>query len=565
MNGRVRTIRYRLGIGLGLTVLMLIASGIMGVVVLSAVDRDVAISSRVTATTSRLLESQDASQRYAVLGLQGLLAGKQDQGERLDSLSAAADSLRRSVLSDPGLDTDQRSRIESLGGTQARAEVRLAVAQAYADVGDAVAATHQATAATAVLDTLYRASAAITSVQRAAAAASLQRVTTLLRQQRLYVSILLLVAILIAVFSGIRTFRSITRPLDALADGARRLAAGDLQVQIDPAGFDREYVLLAGAFGEMVQQLRRVITRIQSEARAVADAATALGTASDQTAASTGEISAVMAEIAREAETQRHSVEASKEALSQVSHAAELLAQAATRSRVVGTDIRSTAVKTREGIAEALAALGRAQNVIGSSAGEVGNLNTASESVAGFVDAIANVARQTRLLALNASIEAARAGEQGAGFAVVADHVGRLSADSARAAADVRNVVENMRRQVGAAVQAFRAGVSGLGDVDAVSRSAAAALDAVEAAVAEVEAVAGAVVNAAESAESATQSLATQLTATGEQAEAQAASSEQAAAAAQQTAATAQEVAATSHTLTESAARLEELVAAFKV
>lgn len=565
MNGRARTIRYRLGIGLGLTVLMLIASGIMGVVVLSAVDRDVAVSSRVTATTSRLLESQDASQRYAVLGLQGLLAGRQDQAERLDSLSTAADSLRRSVLSDPGLDTDQRSRIESLGGTQQRAEVRLAVAQAYADVGDAISATHQATLATAVLDSLYRASAAITSVQREAAATSLQRVTTLLRQQRLYVSVLLLVAILIAVFSGIRTFRSITRPMDALAEGARRLAAGDLQVQIDPAGFDHEYVLLASAFGEMVQQLRRVITRIQTEARAVADAATALGTASDQTAASTGEISAVMAEIAREAESQRHSVEASKEALSQVSHAAELLAQAATRSRTVGTDIRSTAERTREGIAEALSALGRAQNVIGSSAGEVGNLNTASESVAGFVDAIANVARQTRLLALNASIEAARAGEQGAGFAVVAEHVGRLSSDSARAAADVRNVVENMRRQVGAAVQAFRAGVSGLGDVDSINRSAAAALDAVEAAVAEVESVAGAVVNAAESAESATQSLATQLTATGEQAEAQAASSEQAAAAAQETAATAQEVAATSHTLTESAARLEELVAAFKV
>ena len=564
MNG-ARTIRYRLGVGLGLTVLMLIASGVMGVIVLSSVDRDIGRSSQVTQTTSRLLESQDASQRYAVLGMQGLLAGRQDEAARLDSLSMAADSLRRSVLSDPGLDTQQRARIEGLGTTQARAEVRLSVAQAYRDVGDAAAAARQAAMATAVLDTLYQTSARIAGVQRSAAAASLQRISALLRQQRLLLSVLLLVAILIAVMSGVRTFRSITRPLDALSDGARRMAAGDLQVEIDPAGFDHEYVLLAGAFGEMVKQLRRVIARIQTESRAVADAATALGTASDQTAASTGEISAVMAEIAHEAEAQRHSVENSKEALAEVSHAAELLSQAAGRSRVVGADIRTTAEKTRAGIAEALAALGRAQGVIGSSAGEVGNLNTASESVAGFVDAIANVARQTRLLALNASIEAARAGEQGAGFAVVAEHVGRLSADSARAAADVRNVVDTMRRQVSTAVQAFHAGVSGLGDVDAVSRSAAGALDAVDAAVVEVEAVAGAVVGAAESADSATRSLATQLAATAEHAEAQAASSEEAAAAAEETAATAQEVAATSHTLTESAARLEELVAAFKV
>lgn len=565
MNGRAHTIRYRLAVGLGLTVLMLVASGILGLIVLGIVDREIGTSTRVTATNDRLLESQDASQRYAVLGLQGLLVGTQTQAARLDSLSNAADSLRRSVLGDPGLDTEQRSRIESLGSVQARAEVRLSVAQAYRDIGDLAAASRQADLATAVLDTLYRSSAAITSVQRAAAGDALERVGGLLARQRLVVGVLLFLAVLIALISGFRTWRSITRPLDALTEGARRLAEGDLRVQVDHSGFDSEYVLLARAFGEMIEQLRGLIGRIQQEARAVADAATALGMASDQTAASTGEISAVMAEIAREAEAQRHNVEESKQALSEVGRAAGLLAQAADRSKAVGSDIRHTAEKTRGGIAEALTALDRAQEVIGTSAGEVGNLNNASESVAGFVDAIANVARQTRLLALNASIEAARAGEQGAGFAVVAEQVGRLSSDSARAAGDVRAVVEAMRKQVGAAVQAFRTGVAGLGDVDAVSRSAATALDAVEAAVAEVEEVARAVVVAAESAEHATHALTAQLAATGEQAEAQAASSEQAAAAAEETAATAQEVAATSHTLTDSASRLEELVAAFKV
>lgn len=62
-------------------------------------------------------------------------------------------------------------------------------------------------------------------------------------------------------------------------------------------------------------------------------------------------------------------------------------------------------------------------------------LNTASQSMGGIVELIADITGQINLLALNATIESARAGEAGRGFAVVAAEVKNL-ANQAKSATD---------------------------------------------------------------------------------------------------------------------------------
>jgi methyl-accepting chemotaxis protein PixJ len=87
------------------------------------------------------------------------------------------------------------------------------------------------------------------------------------------------------------------------------------------------------------------------------------------------------------------------------------------------------------------------QETVARTSRKIENLNESSRKISKVVNLIGRFAAQTHLLALKASIEAARAGEEGRGFAVIADEVRTLAAQSAEATAEIETLVLSIQNE----------------------------------------------------------------------------------------------------------------------
>jgi methyl-accepting chemotaxis protein len=210
--------------------------------------------------------------------------------------------------------------------------------------------------------------------------------------------------------------RSISRPLAQAVSVARRVAQGDLAVQVQTGRRDEVGDLL-DALAEMQGGLRDLVRAIGESAESIRVAST--------------EVAAGNADLSQRTEMAAASLQQTSSSLEQLKAALRQSAESASEANRLAISAATVAARGSE--------------VVGHVVSNMAGIGASSHKIA---DIIGVIAFQTNLLALNAAVEAAQAGEHGRGFGVVAAEVRSLAQRAAAASREIKELITDSLQRV---------------------------------------------------------------------------------------------------------------------
>lgn len=291
---------------------------------------------------------------------------------------------------------------------------------------------------------------------------------------------------LIAVFGviGLALARSITNPINQVAEDTQALAAGDLVRSIRATERVDEVGQIAKALD--VFKENALASKHQEEAQKQKDIEAqevrrreTLAMA-DQFERQIGEVANAVVSANVELERSAQELTASSEkTMTQISAVASASDQSSVGADAIAAAINELSAASRE-IAQQIEATSSATrdavDKTQTADEQVKTLVECADKIGEIVAIISEIAEQTNLLALNATIEAARAGAAGSGFAVVASEVKNLASQTASATDDIAQQVKAIQSATGDTVSSIQKIRATIESVDTSSSTVAAAV-----------------------------------------------------------------------------------------
>ena len=245
----------------------------------------------------------------------------------------------------------------------------------------------------------------------------------------LVVLVLLLGVVALVVQLALFFSRNITQPVSETALALQTIAEEqDLNIQVGVEQQD-EIGQMAESMRQMVSQLNSALQHVEWSSRQVQQESSVLESTGRQLAEQSSSQAASLEEISS----------SMLELNAQTKHNHELSASASRESEQMSRQAQSSSEQVQR-FSQMMA-----------------EIESSTENVTQITSLISEIAAQTRMLAINASIEAARAGVHGAGFAVVAQEVQELAAQTAESAEEISKVV-------GASVEKVQSGRQALSE-----------------------------------------------------------------------------------------------------
>ncbi len=280
-----------------------------------------------------------------------------------------------------------------------------------------------------------------------------------------YLSMVITVLFVIAftlfgVRSGIRLGKNVIKPIMVVVERLKLLAEGDLHSEAPVPEENDETATLMNSLASTIQDLKIIISDIDSNLSELSNG-NFLITVDDNFKGDFAEISQSFRGIIKSLSATMRDINSNAESVQNgamdLSEASQVLAEGATDQASAVEELTATITEISEKIAVNAKNAEKTSTIVANMNTQIiesnehmkknieamNKIRKSSDKIAEIIKSIEEIADQTSLLALNASIEAARAGENGKGFAVVATQVGILAEQSADAAKNTKNLIQN--------------------------------------------------------------------------------------------------------------------------
>ena len=184
--------------------------------------------------------------------------------------------------------------------------------------------------------------------------------------------------------------------------------------------------------------LRAFLASLRSELAAFRDVVEA---AAESVALNTRELADVVSSTGEH----RVMIERTAAAIAEADRGAAHVAQTSEALRALSQTMREATERYDGGVDEVLAGLAELVTAVDGAARFAAEMDRDSSNISVFVERLARIARQARLLSINAAIEAAHLGDVGHGFVIVAEEVKSLATSTADSARNVGGIEKQLR------------------------------------------------------------------------------------------------------------------------